>query len=156
MFGLIMLLYALSVIILPVLFLYKWKLERKHDLWCFLFGYYISDIFLFLIIFALEGGNLESIPNMISSLVIALLTLAVVWVELGKRPELRLLHFIPIIHVLPDKIWIVGYNTGKLSNPSTVLKVREASDVKVTTRLSFTIDLANIGYGEIIMNMLTT
>ena len=130
-------------------------MERKYDLICFVFGDAIFIIFFLLLLFS----NLEQVPSLLSSLVIAELTLALVWVELSKRPELKLLDFIPIIHSSTDTSFLkVGYNIGQLSSPSRFLGIREASDMnfindaKFGERFSFTVDLANIGYAEIMVH----
>jgi len=141
---------TLIIIVLPLLTLFK--LERKWDQRCLVVGYYTCMVFFYLVIFSLSIGKFELVPTIISSLVIALLTLALTWVELSKRPELKLLDFIPITHVLPDTIWKVGFNVGQLSTQSRFLKIREACGMKITIHSSFSVDLANVGYGEIMVH----
>lgn len=137
-------------IILIYLFNFVWKLERKYDIKCFLIGDLIFMIFLLLLLFS----PLEQVPSLLSSLFIAELTLALVWVELSKRPELKLLDFIPIIHdIQTARVYRADYN-GTLSEPSEFLKIREASykDLKFGEQFSFSVDLSNIGYGEIMVH----
>jgi len=136
----------------PLLLLILRKIERKYDLWCFLSGYYVSGMFIFLALYSLLVlNNFDLMATSISSLVIALLTLALVWVELSKRPELRLLDFVPIIY---DKQFCIVYKAdfaNKLTKPSRFLKIREANSDSPTfeQRLGFAVDLSNIGYEEV-------
>lgn len=129
-------------------------LKRLWDARCFLIAYYISVTFFFLIFYSLIIDRLELVPQLISSLVVALLTLTLVWVELSKRPELRLLAFVPIIHDKHSTEFRKADYHGKLSKPSRFLSIREASfeDTKFDDRFSFAVDLANIGYEEILVH----
>lgn len=141
---------VLFIMVSAVILLKFTQLKRKYDFWCFLLGYYISLLFFLLVFYALLIGRFELLPEIMSSAVIALLTLAFVWVELSKRPELKLLDFVPITHIVSvPKIWKVGENTGKLSNPSRFLGIREAIDVAFSQHTSFCVDVANVGYEEI-------
>lgn len=143
--------YVVAILFFLVIPLMQFaQLKRKYDFWCFYIGYYISMLFLFLVLYAILIGKFELLPEIISSAVIALLTLAFVWVELSKRPELKLLDFVPITHIVGvTQIWKTGENTGKLSNPSRILGIREATDVTFSEHSSFCVDVANVGYEEI-------
>jgi len=154
MFSSEQLLYIAGTIILGLVLYYMfdfvWRLERKNDLKFFLLGDVIFMIFFFLLIFS----PIDQVASLISSLVIAELTLALVWVELSKRPELKLLDFIPIIHDIHTTRIYRADQLGKLSEPSRFFKIREASypkyeDLKFEKQFSFTVDLSNIGYTEI-------
>ena len=157
MFSLVQLLSVAGTIGLAIflfyLFNYVWRMERKYDLLCFLFGDGIFIIFFLFLFFSKS----EQVPSLLSSLVIAELTLALVWVELSKRPELKLLSFVPIVH---DRQTIQSYRAdyhGELSEPSRFLQVREASypndeNLKFDDRFSFSVDLSNIGYDEVVVH----
>jgi len=127
------------------------RLERKYDLQCFIIGNFLCVIF-FLLIWLFP----QQLSSLIQSLFIAELTLALVWVELSKRPELKFLECIPIIH---DRIG-TGHRRadthGQLSEPSTFLRIREATfpniDLNFSTEFSFAVDLSNIGYQEIMVH----
>jgi len=113
--------------------------------------------FFLLASFTVVIGKPELLPEVISSLVIALLTLALVWTELSKRPELRLLDLVPGTynsqgaygpeHCRADR------KPGQMTKPSRFLGIVEASypgtDLKFDKSLDFEVDLANIGYEEI-------
>jgi hypothetical protein len=122
-------------------------LERKCDKTCFAFGGVISILFLPLVIILFQNGKLTEAISIISSLVIALLTLALVWVEWSKRPELKLLDFIP--GVMGLKAGVYG---GLLSKPSRFLKIREASGQEYSEKMTFSVDLSNVGYEEIVVH----
>lgn len=135
--------------ILYYIFNFIWRLERKNDVKFFILGDMIFMIFIyFFILFP------EQVPDLISSLFIAELTLALVWVELSKRPELKLLDFIPIIHDTQTTMVYRADKFGRLSEPSKFLKIREASyeDLNFDRQFSFTVDLSNIGYTEIMVH----
>jgi len=156
------LLYILGTIVIAIVLIYilnyVWKLNRKYDLACFLIGDYIFMIFMFLLLFS----PFEQVPSLLSSLFIAELTLALVWVELSKRPELKLMSFVPIVWVFerPESgipLSILRADDGKqgqLSRPSRFLGIKEASIryAKFGKHFSFAIDLANIGYEEIMVH----
>lgn len=152
-----LLLYILAVVFVVVPLIFLWRLKRKYDLMCFIFAYYISEIFIILIGISIVIGNLELMSSAISSLVIALLTLALVWVELSKRPELALLRFVPLLREMDSGTGTMEYlrpDRGKqLSILSRFLGIKEASysnsSLKFDGRFSFDVDLANIGYEEI-------
>ena len=150
MFSLEFLIYVLIAMGFLAFFSYFWKLERKYDLWCFVVAYFIFWGFVWVIDISILMDKFELAPQIISSLVIAELTLALVWVELSKRPELKLLGFVPITHIVGVlQIWKAGENVGRLSNPSRVLGIREAIDVPISIHSSFSVDVANVGYEEI-------
>jgi len=137
------------VTVLSFLSYFLWRSERKSDSICFLFG---DAIALFFILF-LSFCNIEQFPSLLSSLVIAELTLALVWVELSKRPELKLGDFVPIIWktVTPNEVqYKAGYHDEE-PKPSRFLGIREVShsDLKFDSQFSFSVDSANIGYTEI-------
>ena len=100
-------------------------------------------------------GNLQILSETISSLVIGWLTLALVWAELDKRPELSLLGFVPIVHDEKSTgLYKADYH-GKVTGPSGFLKIREAiypqfKGLRFDRQFSFAVDLANIGYEEIV------
>lgn len=124
---------------------------------CFAGAYYMGEAFSFLIYLSFLMGNLQVLSETISSLVIGWLTLALVWAELDKRPELRLLEFVPIVHTLATMaLWKADYH-GEILGPSKYLKIKEASNPKnkgfrFDQQFSFSIDLANIGYDEIVVH----
>jgi len=99
-------------------------------------------------------GNLQILSETISSLVIGWLTLALVWAELDKRPELSLLGFVPIVHDEKSTgLYKADYH-DKVTGPSGFLKIREAiypqfKGLRFDRQFSFAVDLANIGYEEI-------
>ncbi len=133
------------------------RLERKYDSVFFFFGIVIFIIFYLFIGFTPFDNFVNLIPNIVFSLVIAELTLALVWVELSKRPELKLLEFIPIIHDRQTTGRKRADNLSKLSQSSRFLKIREASypnyeDLKFEKQSSFSVDLSNIGYEEIMVH----
>lgn len=160
MFSLELLLYVLIAMGVLAFISYFWSLERKYDILCFLSGYFIFMAFFWTVVFSVAMGRFDLVFSLISSLVLALLTLALVWVELSKRPELKLLGFIPIVYYFSGyyepTIWRSDREPGQLSKPSRFLKIRKASyldkDLKFDKGLSFAGDLANIGYEEIMVH----
>jgi hypothetical protein len=113
-------------------------------------------IFFYLVIYAILITRFDLVPEIISSAVIALLTLAFVWAELSKRPELIMLGSVPIVHDIQTlTIYKADYH-GTLSKPSIFLRVREASFPETNhtfdEKFSFAVDLANIGYEEIMVH----
>jgi len=140
-------------IILYYLYNYVWRLERKYDLICFMIGDLILMFFLVLLVFS----KFEDVPTLLSSLFIAELTLALVWVELSKRPELKLGDFVPIIlksHTIGSGVdYKAGYH-DEPPKPSTFLKIKEVSykNLKFDEYFSFSVDLSNIGYQEIMVH----
>lgn len=84
------------------------------------------------------------------------MTLVFVWAELSKRPELSLRGFCPIVF----RKQISGgleYKEGISSEPlfvSQKLKIKELEHFGVLfdESFSFTVDLANIGYEEIVVH----
>jgi len=128
------------------------RLQRKTDIYGYLFGLIILAIFL---IFLFPISTVEQFPSLISSLVIAELTLALVWVELSKRPELDMSDLVPIIR---DKHSTgIAFKAGYSSEPtlsSRLFKIREvcSEDLKFDESFSFSFDLSNIGYGEIMVH----
>lgn len=144
----------LAFFVIPLIRLFSFK--RKYDSSCFICGYYICIIFLYLIIYAIIITRFDLVPEIISSAVIALLTLAFVWTELSKRPEIIMLGSVPIVHDIQTlAIYKADYH-GALSEPSRFLGVREASFAKTNNtfdeKFSFAVDLANIGYEEIMVH----
>jgi hypothetical protein len=128
-----------------------WNLQRKYDLKCFIIGDFIFMFFMFLFFFA----KLEDIPNLLSSLFIAELTLALVWVELSKRPELKLGSFCPIVY--KKNVTELAYKAGfhdEPPEPSGFFGVKESSynDLKFDEYSSFSIDLSNVGYMEVMVH----
>ena len=146
-----LLFYIVGIIVLALLVYTVWRFERKCDVQCFFFGHIIFLTFLFLF----SISPVDQFPSLISSLVIAELTLALVWVELSKRPELKLGDLVPIIY----KRHTTGldYKAGfhdEEPKPSRFLKIKEVSyqNLKFDERFSFSFDLSNIGYGEIMVH----
>jgi len=145
-------LYLIATIGAPF---YIFRLKRKHSVICFGAAYYMGEAFSFLIYLSILMGNLQLLSEVVSSLVIGWLTLALVWAELDKRPELALLGFVPIIHdERTTNLYKADY-FGNLTDPSRLLKIREASypqleDLRFDRQCSFAVDLANIGYEEIV------
>jgi len=135
------------------LFRFIWRLERRYDRLFFMVGDAIFLIFYLFILFY----PLEEVASLVSSLVIAELTLALVWVELSKRPELKLGGFVPIVFGTDKGISYVVYKTGfhdEEPKPSTFLKIKEVSheSLKFDEHLGFSLDLSNIGYEEIMVH----
>jgi hypothetical protein len=128
------------------------RFQRKVDVQCFLVGIAIVEFFL---IFLFPISTVEQFPSLISSLVIAELTLALVWVELSKRPELEMSDLSPIIR---DKHSTgIQFKAGYHKEPSfysRLFKIREvcSEDLKFDEYFSFAFDLSNIGYGEIMVH----
>lgn len=86
----------------------------------------MGEAFSFLIYLSILMGDFQLLSETISSLVIGWLTLALVWAELDKRPELALLGFVPIIQDEKTRnIYKADYH-GNLTDPSRFLKIREA------------------------------
>lgn len=148
----VVILYSIATIGLPF---YIFTLKRKYSAICFTAAYYMGEAFSFLIYLSILMGNLQLLSETISSLVIGWLTLALVWAELDKRAELALLDFVPIIHdEKTTNLYKADYH-GNLTDPSRLLKIREASypqlkDLRFDKQCSFAVDLANIGYEEIV------
>jgi len=149
------LLFVAGTITLTITLIYLsnfvWRLERKNDIKCFAIGDIIFMIFMFLLRFS----PADQVPSLISSLLVAELTLALVWVELSKRPELKLGNFVPIIH--EEHTTGLAYKAGfhdEEPEPSRFLKIREVSyeNLKFDEHFSFSVDLSNIGYGEIMVH----
>jgi len=141
-----------GAIVIAYLAKFVWNLQREYDLKCFVIGDLIFMAFMFLIF----SSKPEDFPNLLSSLLIAELTLALVWVELSKRPELRLGSFCPIIRKKQSTRGL-SYKAGfhdEPPEPSAFLKVREASynDLRFDEFFSFSVDLSNIGYNEIMVH----
>jgi len=145
-------LYSIVAICAPF---YIFRLKRKNSALCFIAAYYMGEVFSFLFYLSIRMGNLQTLSETISSLVIGWLTLALVWAELDKRPELSLLDFVPLIHDERTRnVYKADYH-GKVTGPSRFLKIREASypqlqDLRFDRQFSFAVDLANIGYEEIV------
>lgn len=142
-----------SAIILGYLFRFVQRLERKYDLNCFIIGDAIFMGFCLLLPFS----PVDQVPSLITSLVIAELTLALVWVELSKRPELRLGDFIPVIYGTDKGTRYLEYKAGFLDEepePTRFLRIKEVShkDLKFDEHFSFSVDLSNIGYQEIMVH----
>ena len=97
---------------------------------------------------------MELLPEIISSCVIAILTLVFVWAELSKRPELSLLDFCPIIRLSSGGIIFKGgFNNEPLFISKRLgIKELEQKDVEFNEYFSFSVDLANIGYEEIVVH----
>lgn len=155
MFSLDQLLFVASAFVITFALTYianfVWKLERKYDVQCFIIGDCVFLIFIFL----LFVSKFEDVPSLLSSFFIAELTLALVWVELSKRPELKLGDFVPIIHTkhTTGLAYKAGYH-DEPSKPSRFLEIRQVShkDLKFDEHFSFSIDLSNIGYQEIMVH----
>jgi hypothetical protein len=82
-----------------------------------------------------------------------MLTLALVWVELSRRPELFFAGINPIIRSEEPKLYVLDINSlGKLSSPSRFLKIREASDLDFNKYFSYSFDIENIGYEEVVIH----
>ena len=152
MFNLAQLLFIAGTIVIALVLFYLinfvLQLERKYDLNCFLIA---DGIFMFLLIFT----NFEDVPSLLGSFFIAELTLALVWVELSKRPELKLGDFVPIIY--KKKTTGLAYKSGfhdEEPEPSRFLKIKEVSyeNLKFDERFSFSVDLSNVGYGEMMVH----
>jgi len=130
--------------------IFVWRLKRKYDLLCFLIGDYMLLIFMLLFIVS----KFEEVPSLLSSLLIAELTLALVWVELSKRPELYLGDFVPIIH--KKNTTGLAYKAGYHDEPPkpSLVGIKEVSckDLKFNEYLSFAVDLSNIGYQDIMVH----
>ncbi|HKZ93771.1 MAG TPA: hypothetical protein VJ249_04215 [Candidatus Bathyarchaeia archaeon] len=149
--------YVLAIMVffvIPILRLLE--LKRKYDFRCFVLGYYVCVVFFYLALYVIIIGKFELLPEVISSAVIALLTLAFVWAELSKRPELEMLGSVPLIrHSQTLSVYKADYH-GTLSKPSTFLRIKEASfpntDLQFNEGFSFAVDLANIGYEEIMVH----
>lgn len=162
MFSLEQLIFIIVAMVMVLFILRLLQLQRKWDVWCFIIGYYMCVVFFFLVIFSLVIDRLDLIPELFFSSIIALLTLTFVWVELSKRPELKLMSFVPIVWVferpesgIPHSILRADDGKqGQLSRPSRFLGIKEASIryAKFGKHFSFAIDLANIGYEEIVVH----
>ena len=143
---------GIIAIALIVIYLAKfvWNLQRKYDLKCFIIGDFVFMVFMFLLFFL----KLEDIPNLLSSLLIAELTLSLVWVELSKRPELKLGSFCPIIFKKQGRR--LAYKAGFHDEPPkpSGFGIKEASynDLKFDDFFSFSADLSNVGYQEIMVH----
>ena len=155
MFSLEQLLFVVGTIAIAIFLTYianfVWRLKRKYDLLCFIIGDYI---FMFFMLFLLLS-KFEEVPELLSSLLIAELTLALVWVELSKRPELRLGDFVPLIY--KKHTTGLDYKSGyhdEPPKPSAFLKLKEVSyeNLKFDEKFSFSVDLSNIGYQEIMVH----
>ena len=151
-------LYGLITIVAPILVT---KLKRKYSVICFTAAYYMGVAFSFLIYLSILTANLQALTETIASLTIGWLTLALVWSELDKRPELRLLNFIPVAYNPGGKVsesyqCPANREPGQISKTSRFWKIREASfsdpDLKFDKAFSFRVDLTNIGYEEIVPN----
>jgi hypothetical protein len=145
--------------VLPMVRLSQLLRGRRYDLICFLIGYYIILGWSYLVILPLAIGQPALVPEVISSGVIALLTLALVWVELSKRPELKMLNIVPVVNFHIENVgvmWKADTEPGQMSKPSRLLGIIEASyanpDFKFRERTSFSVDVANIGYEEIVLH----
>lgn len=154
---LISVIVLLIFIVLPFVRLMQLLGGRKYDFWCFFLGYYLAVGFFSLGLFSIIILKPELLPEIISSGVIAGLTLALVWVELSKRPELKLLN--PVLSIqIPDISGTASVTAseerGQLSQISpNFLGVFEADFKnalwKFDKNFSFEVDVANIGYEEI-------
>ena len=155
MFSLEQWLFILGATLLVNYLLHLLRLERKWDVRCFIVGYFVFVAFFSLVIFSLVIDRLDLIPELISSFVIALLTLTFVWAELSKRPELKLGDFAPIIRKknTTDLAYKAGYH-DEPPKPSRFLKIRQASydNLRFDEHFSFSVDLSNIGYQEIMVH----
>jgi len=133
---------------------YSWQTNRKCDAECFVIGEAILMFFVFLLFLF----SLDQMPSLLSSLVIAELTLALVWVELSKRPELKMGDLCPIIR--DNRTWKLFYKAGYHNEPlfpsfaSKLFKIKEVSyeAMKFDELFSFSFDLSNIGYSEIVVH----
>jgi hypothetical protein len=148
--------YIVTVMIIVVVLRLVIELRRKYDLRCFFIGYFISMVFFYLVLYAILISRFDLVPEIISSAVVALLTLAFVWAELSKRPELEMTASVPIIHDISTlSVFKADYH-GMVSKPSTFLRIKEASfpdmNLLFNENLSFSFDLANIGYEEIMVH----
>jgi hypothetical protein len=148
-------LFIIVFLVLPIIRLYQLLGGRKYDFWCFFFGFYISFAFFYLMIFSLILGRFDLLPQIISSYVIAILTLALVWVELSKRPELKLGDFWPILYDNTGQY--LSYKAGYHNEPifiSKLLHIKEVSygNIRFENLFSFSFDLSNIGYEEIMVH----
>lgn len=156
MFSLEQWLLILGATILANYLLYLLQLERKWDIRCAVIGYWVSVTFFFSIIFSIVINKIDLIPELISSLIIALLTLTFVWAELSKRPELKLGDFVPIIRkkITTRELAYKAGHDDELPKPSRILRVRQVSykDLKFDECFSFAVDLSNIGYQEIMVH----
>lgn len=151
-------LYGLITIAAPI---FVTKLKRKYSVICFTAAYYMGVAFSFLIYLSILTANLQALTETIASLTIGWLTLALVWSELDKRPELGLLNFIPVAYNPGGKVsesyqCPANREPGQISKKSRFWKIREASfsdpDLKFDKSFSFSFDLSNIGYEEIVPN----
>lgn len=155
MFSLEQLIYIVVALVMFIFILHLIRLQRKWDIRCFIIGYYICVTFLGFGFFSLIIDRIDLIPELFSSSVIALLTLAFVWVELSKRPELRFGNFVPIVYKkhTAGLVYKAGYHV-KEPEPSRFLRIKKVGheNLKFDERFSFSIDLSNIGYGEIMVH----
>jgi hypothetical protein len=146
------------VAFLVVPFLYLLTLRRRYDIICFYIGYYL--IIAFFVLAFTEGiiGMGSAIPETIGSLVIGLLTLALVWVELDKRAELLLMNPIPLAWNTKNP-----YGPG-YESPEDELSFQESSWMKAGTvtflkkklffdnQFAFKFDVTNLGNEKIMLN----
>lgn len=151
--------FVLAFVVLPWIYMLEFAKGRKYDFICAFIGYYVILGFVSIAFLSIIIGKLELLPDVISSCVIAMLTLALVWVELSKRPELKMLDFIPTahFHIADEGVeWRADREPGQLSEPSKLLGVIEASyknpNLKFNEKFSFTVDISNIGYEEIVVH----
>jgi len=158
MFTFESLLYILTALICFLILFYFLQLKRKCDRQCFAIGYYVGVIFFYLVIYSLIIGRFDLLPEIISAAIIAMLTLAFVWVELSKRPELKISGFAPIIY--KKNTTEIGYKAGFHNEPvsksftSKLLRIRQVSyeGYRFDEQLAFSFDLANLGYEEIMVH----
>lgn len=160
MFGfeeLFSVLVLIGVILLSFfLFRYVLNLHRKYDRIFFIFGDIIFIVFYLFIGFTPFDVFLSAVPELVSSLVISELTLVLAWIELSKRPELKMSSLAPIIFGNDRGTKFVVYKTGfenEAPKPSKFLKIKEVTpDNLKFDDFSFSVDLANIGFEEIMVH----
>ena len=138
---------------------------RERDINCALIGSIILSIFVAAIIISAGYNRADLIPDLLSSVVIAELTLTLIWLELGKRAELTLRGILPILYYSSHLPFPKNYSdlTARydITSPCVYFKeIREAKfDRNIGERLddfSFRIYVANMGQEEITVHEFVT
>jgi len=149
---------AILPIVLAPFLLYFLRLNRRIDFYCAMLSLFVGIAFFYIIAyFEILPNRLDLFPSTISSLAIVWLTLALVWVELSKRPELLFMNPVPVACVgcnRGEPFFFRADSTGSSLELPSLTRIGKASFPKSKHKfenLYFDIELTNLGNQEIMV-----